>query len=729
MKRAMNKGTGSSAVNPEEMEFIRAWVKQLTDSIAATDGVPAKEGMRRSEGVPFSFACGACSSREWLKLPDARIENGDWNSGKKTHLLRWSDRETSVSCEMELTEFADFPAMEWVIRLRNDGGSETAPLSAFKALDISWRRAKEGEMPELRRSLGSDGRHDDFQYLCDELRQSMWTVPRTIRMDSAHNEAFRRVRNGSPPFAMADGRPSATWLPFFNLRTGEDGLIVALGWSGQWFAEFAHDGAGKTDISAGMEHLALKLRPGEAIRSPRILLLYWTGKPTHAHNLLRRFLLEFHSPRVQGKLVEAPICNGSWGGTPTEGHLGAIRAIAAHGVPYDYYWVDAGWYGTSSKPCPDVFHGDWAITGDWRVNRNYHPQGLKPISDAAHKAGMKFLLWVEPERARHGTPVTLEHPEWFLRRSREEPKANDNLLLNLGNPEAWQWAVETVSALIEENGIDCYREDFNMDPSPFWRNAEEEGRKGIVEIRFVEGFYAFWDELRRRHPNLLIDNCASGGRRLELETIGRSIALWRSDYNCFPFLNPDASQLHGLGLHRWLPLNSISPLAEPGDTYQVRSAFSAGLVLNVDEFGLRNWRDADFPWDWLGKRIAEARRLRPYFYGDFYPLTPCVIHPEAWIAYQLLVPEKGEGAVLAFRRGESPMASACFQLCDLQADATYELEDADGGRTWQTTGSRLMTKGLPISTDTPRTSRLVFYRMARIRSQAERRPKAKDRKR
>ena len=140
-------------------------------------------------------------------------------------------------------------------------------------------------MPELRRSLGSDGRHDDFQYQRDELRQSMWDAPRTIRMDSAHNEAFRRTRNGSPSFLMADGRPSATWLPFFNLRTGEDGLIGALGWSGQWFAEFAHDGDGKTEISAGMEHLALKLRAGEAIRSPRMLLLYWKGEPIHAHNM------------------------------------------------------------------------------------------------------------------------------------------------------------------------------------------------------------------------------------------------------------------------------------------------------------------------------------------------------------------------------------------------------------------------------------------------------------
>ncbi|MEI7673331.1 MAG: hypothetical protein WCK00_14565, partial [Deltaproteobacteria bacterium] len=217
------------------------------------------------------------------------------------------------------------------------------------------------------------------------------------------------------------------------------------------------------------------------------------------------------------------------------------------------------------------------------------------------------------------------------------------------------------------------------------------------------------DELRRRHPGLLIDNCASGGRRLDLETIGRSVALWRTDYNCFPFLNPDASQLHGAGLNLWLPLNAISPMAKPGDTYQVRSAFSAGLVLNVDEFGMGNCSVSDFPWDWFKKMIGEAKRLRPYFLGDFHPLTPCVIDPEAWMAYQLLVPGRQEGAVLAFRRTESPMSTASFQLHGLDPAGTYELEDADTDGKFHETGLNLSNVGLSINIANPRGSRLLFY--------------------
>jgi alpha-galactosidase len=696
-----------ASVGNEEMEFLHAWIRQIICAAAESGGVPAKGADRHSEGAPFSFQCGARSSREWLKLEDAKIESGEWRGCKKIHHLRWVDHETSVSCEMELTEFQEFPAMEWVVRLRNEGGTGTEPISNFQALDIFWKCAKESEMPELRRSLGSDGRHDDFQYLCEEMRESAWVVPRTIRMDSANNNAFRKVRDGSPPCLLTDGRTSATWLPFFNLRTGGDGIISALGWTGQWFAEFAHDGSGRIDISAGMEHLELKLRPGEAIRSPRVLLLYWKGEPIHAHNVLRKFFLEFHSPHVDGKSVEMPICNGAWGGSPSGRHVEMLQAIAQHGLPYDYYWIDAGWYGTSEDPCPDVLKGKWAIVGDWRVNKNYHPNGLKPIRDAVHQAGMKFLLWVEAEKAMYGTPVTLEHPDWFLRKTKEEPKINDEMLLDLGNPEAWQWIVETVSRLIEENGMDCYRVDFNMDPSPYWRNAEEDGRKGMVEMRFVEGFYAFWDELRRRHSNLLIDNCASGGRRLDLETIGRSVALWRTDYGSS--LNGEAVQAQSCGLNLWLPLNSTTPGARMGDTYQVRSALSSGLVLGLDEFGFcDDWKSPDFPWAWLRTRIQEAKRLRPYFYGDFYPLTPCVIHRDAWMAYQLLLP--GKGAVVAFRRPESRMVSASFQLYDLHPESSYELEDVDSGKTLCATGNHLMTEGLEISMAVPRESRLLFYK-------------------
>ena len=80
------------------------------------------------------------------------------------------------------------------------------------------------------------------------------------------------------------------WLPFFNLQSGDDGVIVAIGWTGQWYARIDRDDRA-TRLQAGMEGLSLSLRPGETIRTPRILLLYWRGRPLDGQNQLRRLLL------------------------------------------------------------------------------------------------------------------------------------------------------------------------------------------------------------------------------------------------------------------------------------------------------------------------------------------------------------------------------------------------------------------------------------------------------
>ena len=166
------------------------------------------------------------------------------------------------------------------------------------------------------------------------------------------------------------------------------------------------------------------------------------------------------------------------------------------------------------------------------------------------------------------------------------------------------------------------------------------------------------------------------------------------------------------GLQLWLPLNSTSPAAKPGDTYQVRSAYSAGLVLSLNEFGVNEAKPAEVDHEWFRRRLAQIRRLRPYFQGDYYLLTPCVFDLDSWLVYQLILPEKQEGAILAFRRPESPMTSGCFRLQGLDAAGTYTFEDADGGPTLEASGQELMEEGLPLAIETPRASRLVFYRKA-----------------
>jgi len=696
----------SSKPTADELSFVQTWLGHLTQGSLTQGGQTADES-RYSPQIPFSFLCGERSNREWIQPDNATVQTSEWTNDTRLHTLRWKDDVTSLSCEMHLTEYRNFPAMTWTIYLKNEGTADTAPIHDFKALDTVWKR-KDGSMPILYRSQGSDGRTDDFVFVGEEMRKSMWGHSRTVRMDYQKNRDFRLASNYSDKDS--DTRPSATWMPFFNLQTGPDGLIVGIGWNGLWFAEIGHDGNGTCPLSAGMQHINTKLLPGESIRSPLMLVFYWSGELMHSQNMFRQFVLTHFTPQENGQAVRMPACCPSWGGTPTNIHLDVIQQIVDQKLPYDYYWIDAGWYGKSETDCPNVFIGDWGTVGDWIVNRHRHPDTLKPISDAIKKARIKFLLWFEPIRTTFGTDITLKHPEWFLKTS-DQPGKGANVLLDLGNPDARKYITDTVSQLLTENGVDCYREDFNMDPFPFWTFKEESDRVGMREMRFVEGTYAMWDELRTRHPNLLIDNCASGGRRIELEMMKRSVPLWRTDYNCFPWLVTEATQAHTFGLAHWVPTNSISPFLTVADTYQCRSGLSSGVIYGIEEFGQRSASDPDFDWQWQRDRIAEAKRAMPYFYGDFYPLTSGNYSLENWLAYHLYLPEKESGLIVAFRRPKSDVISMNFDLTTLKPTARYEFEDVDTNeKIILMTGAEVRKTGFTVSTQQPRESRLIYYR-------------------
>lgn len=637
------------------------------------------------DGPPLSFTVGGRPLRDLLR--DWRLTRPPATAaaGSTTHHLAWDDPASGLELRLDLQEFADFPAVEWVAWLRNAGTADTPLIADIQALDAPWGAG--GDLQALR-SRGSNSSPDDFQYRSD-------TVP----------------WNGSLRMGSTGGRSSNEWLPFFNLDGGGEGVVGAIGWTGQWTAEFARDGLGRVRLRAGLERTSLRLHPGEEIRTPRILLLPWRGEAMTGHNELRRFLVAHHTPRPGGRPLTPPFTSGSWGATPTGDQIANIALWQREGMPYETYWIDAGWYGPSERWKPDEASGAWyGQVGNWYPCPYAHPAGLKPVSDAAHAAGKRFLLWIEPERAVTGSQLEREHPEWLL----GERRPGGNLLFDLGNPAARAWLTELVSGLITSQGIDVYRQDFNMEPLPFWRAADPADRQGMCEIRYITGLYAFWDELLARHPGLVIDNCASGGRRLDLETTGRCIPLWRSDYQCTA-QSPDGAQAHTLGLSYWLPFHGTGVAGghtRAGDTYNFRSHLCAALGVGGPPAG-EIARGLAYPWDWQRRMCSDYLRARPLFSGDYHPLSPCTSDPRQWAALQMHRPDLGAGMVLAFRRAESPYTAATFRLHGLDDGASYAIEDADSGATARRTGRELREHGVAMQMDAPKQSRLLFYQRAR----------------
>jgi alpha-galactosidase len=645
---------------------------------------------------PFSFHLDGTPSAELLKGWKRTCDQCVGEDGIVTCTELFRDPATGLELRRECTTYPDSPAVEWVVYLRNNGTVDTPILSEVQALDITLDVNQKSES-RLFYSKGTPVQIDDFA-----LQERPLPAGETAELTSYGSRLV---------------------LPFFNLDLGGRGVIGAIGWTACWKCTVEVSGDGTSArLRAGMTNTHLRLHPGEEIRTPRILVLFWDGERLDAHNQLRRHLVAHHIPKVDGRTVEAPLCDSTWGGMKTATHMKTLKFIEDNRLEFDCYWIDAGWYGPDhdTEEFQNFQTEDWAYhIGHWRVNRVVHPDGLRPIADQAHALGMKLLLWFSPYTTEVSSPLVKEHPEWILQQNFwgangiGNNKTPVNLCsIDIANPDALQFLIDYISGLITEHGVDHFRDDCGVPIPPPERDAPD--RQGIGEIRAVEAFYVFWDELLRRHPGMLIDNCGGGGSRIDLETISRSLVLHRTDYNCYPGADPIGFQVGTHGISHWVPLVGGATPAKPGDTYNFRSAWCGGLPFSLfhpcgDGAALTE-PAADYPVEWHRQMLADYRRVRPYLTGDFHPLTPCTLSQQDWCAWQMDRPDLGEGMVIAFRRQDSPFTSAAFPLRGLEPQALYAIEDLDSGTVTRATGQALQETGFTVTIDAKPSANVHIYR-------------------
>jgi alpha-galactosidase len=635
--------------------------------------------------LPFAFKYGEKDSSQFLSAWQ-RNEETLTSDGGETHRYTFSDPATKLKVVADVRTFANFDAIDWVLNFTNDGATDTPIIEDIEPL--SWKFTSPSDNCIVHHARGSDAKANDFEPLTEPLSTA-----------------------GAVTIGSINGRSSDTrTLPFFNLQMGSQGLIGAVGWTGNWQATFKYDKASKVvSAVAGMQKTHFTLHPGETVRTPRIVLLNWHGDVGDAQNLWRRFVLDYYSPKdQQGQALVPPLSLGTWGTELISRKFDQIKSLHDAQAPYDVYWVDAGWYGDEApKPGTTVdTNSPWyRQRGNWRPNATSYPNGLKPLGDAVHDADLSFLLWIEPEEADPDTDLRKEHPEWFFL-----PPTCDNpgtALVNLGKPEARQGLMEMVSTLITDAGMDWYRQDFNVRPQPSWDAADTPDRIGISEIKYITGLYQLLDDLRALHPGLKIDNCSSGGRRLDLEMMSRSISLWRTDYECAPF-DPSAGQMLTQGLASWVPLNSgcfggVAP-GTPADgaslLYATRSNYSSGYDCN-----------GGAPVDQVKTFNEEYLEVRPYMVGDFYPLKDYTAATDSWAGMQFDRPDHRSGLALLFRRQNATADSFHLGLKALDPKAQYQVEIRTGLEKTppkQMSGQDLANLDVAIS-DKPG-SALVFYK-------------------
>lgn len=647
--------------------------------------VQGQDGPPIPDGPPFSFQYAGQPSSELLPTWPHSAETIRVDNGRIVHTLVFTDPEGPLRIRCEAVYFVDFPTIEWTVWFENAGDSDTPLIEDIQGVDTVLQRHGDPN------GLGEFVLH---HYLGEGVGQR-----------SLLQEAIELKPGTTLHYAPPAGRGTDHEWPYYNIESWTRSLILGVGWPAQWAASFERDSGTGLRVRAGQELTRLTLRPGERIRTPRIVLQFYDGDPVRAQNIWRAWMLAYNVPRPGGQVPPPLTLAGSnrqlneMVGANEENQKQFIDLYLQRGIHIDYWWMDAGWYVGAAQ-------NNWPFVGTWEVDRERFPRGLRAVTDYAHARGLKTLLWFEPERVHPGTWLYEERPQWLLGNPADP---DGQKLLNLGLPEAREWLTNHVDRILTQEGIDLYRQDFNMDPLGYWRAADPEDRQGIAENLHVQGYLAYWDELQRRHPDMLIDTCASGGRRMDLESLRRAVPLWRSDHAYEVIGNQSLTY----GLSQWVPYWGTGNTGYAGTyhgsgstpvvAYDFWSTVAPAMAVGVDV------RADEFDYDAFNALCRQREAIIDCFYGDFYPLSPPSVDNSAWLAWQFHHPNDQRGVVMAFRRQQSPYLAVRYPLRGLDPAANYLLRPVNGGEEWVQSGDDLLQGGVRIDLDAAPDAAVVAY--------------------
>jgi len=607
-----------------------------------------------STGIPFSFVYDGKPSAQFLSSWQRSVEKHDGVAGEERYAITYLDPRTKLQITCEAVVYTNYPAVEWLLRLTNTGSNDTPIIENILPLDMTIiPPGGDIALHSVNDSTASKDDYAPYDRMVDPMDDIILF----------HHKNWHNPKGCSPyPWDMLIRK--TTWglgaknhyvavggcIPYSSIEWNGGGIVEAIGWTGMWKSRIFRGENQSLNIQTGQERTHLKLNPGETIRTPRILLVTWRGNDRiQGSNALRRLLFAHYVPKINGEISVVPISCCSWfnfmcGTSATESNqLDVINSIP-EGT--EAFWLDAGWW-------EGAVSNEWGLgRGNWVPKKDAFPRGLRPLADAAKRRGMKFILWFEPEIVLKDTKIAREHPQWVI-----------GNVFNLGDPAARQWMTDFLSDCIAKWGVDIYRQDRNNAPLNRVWALDTADRQGMAEIRYVEGLYAMWDELLRRHPGLMIDNANWQNTGCDLEMVKRSIgSLTRSE--CF--FNAEYSQMHTATLSQYVPLsaNCISRF----DPYHVRANATAGVAFTPDP------RGKSFPIGQARCAFDEIKMLRPYWSGDFYPLLDRIdVDEHNWCAWQLHRSDLNAGFAVFFRRSQSSFVTADVTLRGLDPKMRYEV--------------------------------------------------------
>jgi len=604
------------------------------------------------EELPYDFKVGGKSLNknldEWEISVSPESEVGEVYRNGKTSYITLKHKSSGIAATVEATIYEENATCEWTVFIKNEAGENSPVISDFYALDKAFDTGD----TTVYYSKGSRDEPYDFAL----MKKNLTAFPAT--------------------FDSIEGRSTDNYLPYFNFSGENCDMVLGVGWSGYWKTEMKEI-SGKTSIKVGQETFKAYLLPGEEVRSPLVSLSFYNSEnPLKGFNAFRSWVTDSVYPENIPDTMTMMEVAGPLSTNTASQIMDTMNTFDKKVFEeVDFFWMDAGWYKYTE--------GWHDAVGTWVPDADRYPGGIIELSVYGKERGCGLVLWYEPERVRIDSEIYKSHIEkeqWLI------DVGDDNLLYNFANDDAVDYLCELIASSLEENGVSLYRQDFNIAPADFWEKADKEfydGRKGICENHYITNEYRYLDYLTDNVDGLIIDNCAAGGRRLDLEMTRRSVPVWRSDYNCAPHDDIlEATQAQTYGLSFWLPLSGTVQY-----NYDEYSARSSIMPMTVETFGTI-----------YSEYFSVYKEQRKMMSDNFYPLEWGGYDDSRILAMQYSSEDALKGTAFVYKRENVKDTEYTLCLNGLMKDKEYKVYSIDEPENVYTmTGEKLMSDGVKLS--------------------------------
>lgn len=518
------------------------------------------------------------------------------------------------------------------------------------------------------------------------------------------------------------GRSSKGKHPWFALQHEDKEILSgSIAWSGNWIMRFEPAEAGMYRISLGLSDwkFAKELQPGKTMDCPHAIFVLGH----HLNSVSQQYAhigREFWYPHnILSKLL--PVEWNPWWSYEDFGiNAGVFRQNVdlAHQLGIDLCTLDAGWFGDSY---PETSWYDYR--GDWdRINLQRFPESLSPLADYVHTAHMSFGVWCEIEGLGRQAKLSLAHPEFIAQRDAESLG-----YICFGNPDVREWAFMTLSRLITEFNCDWIKLDFNLDPGEGCNRTDHGHGAGDGLYEHYQGYYQLLERIRQAFPQVVLENCSSGGLRIDLALIKNIHLTFLSDpdwpdhalqvfWGATTMLAPDVCL-------RWSFSEWCNPERPAQQTFNPRNPHLTQSQLDyyvrIAMLGVPGFsqRLPDLPV-WVAERISQHIRIyqdhvRPFVrQAVVYRLTD---QPQRdgtgprWCAFQYSLPLVDRHLVFVFRLSGAEREQA-IRLQGLISECTYTIAGFEDENWGNLTGKELMSTGIIFNTlEEPGSALLHIY--------------------